>query len=91
MKKLPVHSRLGRVRWRGRVGHDLHNAALSDGVLAPRRFMTAAVAMTVSGQRALQARPCLRNSPAIPRASMVSAVLGHGVGRDALNHFRVGV
>ena len=39
--------------------------------LPPSRFCTAAVAITVRGQSALTAMPCLRNSPAMPSTHML--------------------
>src|SRR5438309_7955440 len=52
----------------------------------PRRFITAAVAMIVRGQRALTARPCSRNSSAIPSTHMLMAYLAIVYAACGANH-----
>src|SRR5215472_16718550 len=67
MKKWPVHSRAGRVRiaWAASATiPGLRERRIMAG--PPRANSTAAVAMVVRGQSALQAMPAARNSSAIP-------------------------
>ena len=71
-KRLPVHSRLGRVTIA--CAASATSSGLRERAIAsspPSRFCTAAVAMMVRGHRALKAMPSSRNSSAIPIVHML--------------------
>src|SRR6202030_2080935 len=88
MKNLPVHCRAGRFRIAWAASATISGLRAPDIISSPpSSYSTAAVAITVRGQREFTAIPCSANSAASARVKRLIVYLAMLYGGCGLNHF----